>query len=101
MKSKEELKQEILDKLNLITPSTSEDEKKKLREETNDIISEYFEEEEELEFSMELTLEGVFYILFSLKLFNVVDISLWTVALPLVVLTIYELINRLGKHLNK
>ena len=101
MKSKEELKQEILDKLNLITPSTSEDEKKKLREETNDIISEYFEEEEELEFSMELTLEGVFYILFSLKLFNVVDISLWIVALPLIVLTIYELINRLRKHLNK
>ena len=101
MKSKEELKQEILDKLNLITPSSSEDEKKKLREETNDIISEYFEEEEELEFSIELTLEGVFYILFSLKLFNVVDISLWIVALPLIVLTIYELINRLGKHLNK
>lgn len=41
MKSKEELKQEILDKLNLITPSTSEDEKKQLRDEINIKINKY------------------------------------------------------------
>ena len=100
MKSREELKQEILDKLNLIRPFTTEDEKKRLREEINDIITEYFEEEE-CEFSMGLILDGVFYILFFLKLFNIVDISLWTVALPLIVYTTYELIGKLRKHLNK
>ena len=41
MKSKEELKQEILDKLNLITPSTSEEEKKELRKEIDNKINNY------------------------------------------------------------
>ena len=41
MKSKEQLKQEILDKLNLITPSSSEEEKKELRKEINNKINNY------------------------------------------------------------
>ena len=41
MKSKEELKQQILDKLNQIRPYTSEEEKNKLREEINNKINKY------------------------------------------------------------
>lgn len=46
MKSKRQLRNEILDKLNLITPSTSEDEKIQLREDINNKINEYFEHKE-------------------------------------------------------
>ena len=99
MKSKRQLEQEILDKLNLINLSTSEDEKKKLREETNDIISEYinYGEPKKYEVISYVILISLLMVLIPAKILNIIDIP-WILITPqLILIVVYSIIKYLIK----
>ncbi len=99
MKSKEELEQEILDKLNLITPSTSEGDKKELRKEIDNMISEYiyYGEPKKYEVISYVILISLFMVLIPAKILNIIDIP-WILITPqLILIVVYSIIKYLIK----
>lgn len=99
MKSKRQLEQEILDKLNLITSSTSEDDKNEYKKEINNMISEYihYGEPKKYEVISYVILISLLLTLIPVKILNIIDIPWILLTPPLILIVVYSIIKYLNK----